>query len=183
MEAKDADVGASCEGRREGGGGFLTPRMTPRMEDAVREGCVRAGDVRDTGMRQRVRDLVQGALGADDIPADKNVRSGRSVRCALTDTSESQLDELGIDSLTAVEIGVELRRLILRCTLPGDLLFRTHTTLTTLFDALQLSQPHCAPDAAPAAPWPMPTPTSRARPPCRPTTHTLPSPSRASQRA
>jgi len=60
---------------------LLAPPMTPRYgvmvvsdgdagKGDVQDGGALDGDALDTGLRQRVRDLVQGALGVDDIPAD-----------------------------------------------------------------------------------------------------------------
>jgi pimeloyl-ACP methyl ester carboxylesterase len=49
------------------------------------------------------------------------------------------LAELGLDSLTAVEIGVELQRLVPGTKIPGEFLVQPDITLATLFDVLRLS--------------------------------------------
>ena len=100
-----------------------------REGGAMRDGDAqpREGDPRDTGLRQRVReqhDLVQGALGVENISVDKKVCLCPFVRRARAHV-RSRLDELGIDSLTAVDMGVELGRLFPDCKLPGDFLVRS----------------------------------------------------------
>ncbi|KIM77611.1 hypothetical protein PILCRDRAFT_11865 [Piloderma croceum F 1598] len=72
-------------------------------------------------MRRTISAVFRTTLGIDHIPVDR------------------KLAELGLDSLTGVEIGVKLERLVPNHQLPGEFLVQPDTTLATLFDFLGLS--------------------------------------------
>ncbi|KIM72755.1 hypothetical protein PILCRDRAFT_15818 [Piloderma croceum F 1598] len=69
-------------------------------------------------MRGTISAVFRTTLGIDHIPMDR------------------KLAELGLDSLTGVEIGVKLERLVPNHQLPGEFLVQPDTTLATLFDFL-----------------------------------------------